>query len=72
MSYSKLKGRIKEIFGTQAAFADAMGISTVSLSHKLNGKNEWLASEIVKACDLLCIPLTDNAEFFFTRKVKKS
>lgn len=34
--YSKLKGKIKEVFGTQSAFAKAMGLSGVSLSSKLN------------------------------------
>ena len=32
--YSKLRGRIKEIFGTQDAFADAVGIGRVSLSKR--------------------------------------
>ena len=36
--YSKIRGKIKEVFGTQAAFADAMKMSTVSLSEKLNNK----------------------------------
>ena len=35
--YSKLRGKIKEVFGTQAKFAKAMGMSTVTLSAKLNG-----------------------------------
>ena len=34
--YSKLRGKIKEVFGTQAKFAKAMGMSTVTLSAKLN------------------------------------
>lgn len=28
--YSKLRGKIKEVFGTQAKFAKAMGMSTVT------------------------------------------
>ena len=32
MSYAKLRGKIKEVFGTQAKFAKAMGMSTVTLS----------------------------------------
>ena len=72
MSYSKLRGKIREVFGTQEAFAEAMGISTVTISQKLNGKVEWKTSEIVKACELLGVPLADNAEYFFMRKVKKS
>jgi hypothetical protein len=72
MSYAKLRGKIREVFGTQEAFAVAMGMSTVTLSQKLNGKLEWKTSEIANACDLLGIPLKDNPAYFFIRKVKKS
>ncbi len=72
MSYSKLRGKIKEVFGTQDAFAEAMGMSTVSISHRLNGKLEWKTSEIFKACEVLGIPLEENATYFFMRKVKIS
>ena len=72
MSYSKLRGKIKEVFGTQDAFAEAMGMSTVSISHRLNGKLEWKTSEIFRACEVLGIPLEENATYFFMRKVKIS
>lgn len=72
MSYNKLRGKIREVFGTQEAFAEALGMNTVSLSHRLNGKLEWKTSDMVKTCELLDIPLSDAAEYFFTRKVKNS
>lgn len=72
MSYAKLRGKIREVFGTQEAFAAAMGMSTVTLSQRLNGISEWKTSEIVKACELLGIPLEQNSLYFFTRQVKKS
>lgn len=72
MSYAKLRGRIREKFGTQEAFADAIGMNTVSLSQRLNGKLEWKTSEIVKACKALDIPLSENVDYFFARKVKVS
>lgn len=72
MSYAKLRGKIREVFGTQEAFAVAMGMSTVTLSQRLNGISEWKTSEIVKACELLGIPLEQNSLYFFTRQVKKS
>ena len=34
----RLEGKIKEVFGTQSAFAEAMTMSPVSLSEKLNNK----------------------------------
>lgn len=64
--YRKLKGKIKEVFDTQEAFAEAMGMSKTALSQRLNGSVEWKASEIAKACDLLHIPLADAFLYFFT------
>ena len=72
MSYAKLRGKIREVFGTQEAFAEAIGMNTVSLSQRLNGKLEWKISEIAKACEVLGIPLSENAEYIFTKKVKIS
>ena len=34
--YRKLRGRIREMFGTQANFAKKIGLSEVSVSNKLN------------------------------------
>lgn len=72
MSYAKLRGKIREVFGTQDKFAEAMGMSTVSMSQRLNGKLEWKTSEIALACKVLGIPLEDNATYFFDKRVKKS
>jgi transcriptional regulator with XRE-family HTH domain len=72
MSYAKLRGKIREVFGTQEAFAEAMGISTVTLSQRLNNKVEWKTNEIAMACELLGIPLEEVAAYFFTIKVKVS
>lgn len=65
MSFSKLRGRIREIFGTQEAFAVAMDMSPGTLSCKLTGKTEWTKSEIEKACNLLEIPVENIHEYFF-------
>lgn len=64
--YRKLKGKIKEVFDTQGAFAQAMGINKATLCQRLNGSADWKASEIAKACDLLHIPLSDAHLYFFT------
>lgn len=69
MDYKKLKLKIKEVFDTQDAFAEAMGISQTALSLRLNGSVEWKTSQIAKACDLLGIPLKDAHLYFFTLKV---
>lgn len=65
MSYAKLRGAIREKFGTHKAFALAMGMSAASLSAKLNSRTEWQADEIARACELLGIPLERAHEYFF-------
>lgn len=68
MDYSKIRGAIREKYGTQQAFALDLGVSEASLSAKLNGRTEWQADEIVKACELLGIPLEQAHEYFFCPK----
>lgn len=65
MSYSKLRGAIREKFGTQAAFATAMEMAENTLSCKLNGKTEWTRQEIADACQLLAIPIAEAPAYFF-------
>ncbi|MGP2526459.1 DUF739 family protein [Acidaminococcus sp. LBK-2] len=65
--YSKLKGRIKEIFGTQEAFAAAMGMSSAALSARLNNVNNFSQAEIDLACKLLHIPDGEIRSYFFCR-----
>lgn len=68
-NYSKLNGKIKEVFGTQTAFAKAMEMGQTSLSLKLNNKAEWSQDEMEKAMDLLSIPRQSVRTYFFTHKV---
>ena len=70
-NYSKLKGRIREIFDTQSAFAEVMGMSTTSLSAKLNNKIEFSQKEIDKASDLLKIKKEEIPIYFFTPEVQE-
>lgn len=72
MSYSKLRGKIREVFGTNENFAKAMGMDLSSLSAKLNSKSPWKREEIEKACELLYISIEDVYLYFFTRKVEKT
>lgn len=66
--YSKLYGKIKEVFGTQEAFAEAMEMSRTAINARLKQTVEWKSPEIVKACELLGIPLADSHEYFFSLK----
>ncbi|WP_270441320.1 DUF739 family protein [Acidaminococcus provencensis] len=65
-SYKKLKGRIKEIFGTQEKFAAAMGMSQRTVSLKLNNAVAWSQPEILLASKLLRISVAEIPIYFFT------
>lgn len=68
MSYTKLRGKIVEVFRTQGAFAKAMNKNKATLNGKLNNKSQWTAEEIIKTCELLNIPLCEAHEYFFCSK----
>lgn len=68
MSYSRLRGRIVEKFGYQSAFAAAMGWYEARLSAKLNNKSQWTFNEVMKACEVLEIPLDEAHLYFFCDK----
>lgn len=65
-NYSKLLGRIVEKVGTQANFAEKMGLSERSVSLKLNGRVGWKQPEISKACEILEILPAEIPAYFFT------
>ena len=68
----KLRGKIKEIYGTQGTFAKEMGLSERSMSLKLNGQIVFSQSEIAKAVQLLGIEEGKISEFFFNPIVQKN
>lgn len=68
--YSKLLGKITEIFGTQSKFSKAMGMSERTISLKLNGKIGWKQAEIAKACEILHIDESEMCDYFFNLKVQ--
>lgn len=67
-NYNKLYGKIKEVFGIQEAFAEAMGMSRTAINARLKQTVEWKSPEIFKACELLGIPLADSHLYFFSLK----
>lgn len=64
-TYSKLRGRIIEKFGSQEKFAETIGISSNSLSKKMNGKTGFSQKDIVKWSELLGIEKTEYVDYFF-------
>lgn len=70
--YSKLSGRIVEIFGTRYKFAEAMNWSERTLSLKMNGQRSWRQSDICKAIKLLKLTVKDIPDYFFKQKVQSN
>lgn len=70
--YSRLNGKIVEVFGTRGSFASAMEMSERSLSLKLNNQVSWRQPEMTKACFLLSINPEDIKDYFFTLEVQET
>lgn len=67
-NYSKLRGRIVEVYGTLLEFSAAMDIANNTICKKMNGKAHWTQPEIVKACGLLGIDLNEVTAYFFNEE----
>jgi transcriptional regulator with XRE-family HTH domain len=67
--YSKLRGRIREILGTQSAFAKLLNISEATLSKKLNNDAEFTQGEMNLSSEVLNFPLSEIPVYFFNPKV---
>ena len=67
--YSKLKGKIIEKFGSQTAFAKALGVSDATMTSKLTGKTYFSQDEIMKSLEFLDIEPGLTTDYFFTARV---
>lgn len=66
---SKLRGKIKELFGTELNFCKKMGIAGSTLSAKLNNKSEFSRSEMLKISELLNLKDEEVQAIFFSKTV---
>lgn len=69
-NFSKLKGKITEVFGTQKEFAKRIDIEPTTLSNKINGNSCFNVKEIEKAIVVLGIDRADIIEYFLTPEVQ--
>ena len=68
-NYNKLKGKIKEVYGTQQEFAKALGISPTTLNTRFKNETFFNQSEIEKTKYLLDLKNEqDIMDIFFTTK----
>jgi hypothetical protein len=70
--FSKLRGRIKEFYGSEQKFSKKVKISASSLSSKLNNKTYFNSSEVVNLSKALEIPDDEVNVYFFRKKVRKT
>lgn len=68
--FMKLRGKIREICGTEKAFSELMEWSERTTSLKLNSKIPWKQNEIMKAINILHLSEGDIPLYFFTKKVQ--
>lgn len=69
-NYSKLRGRIIEMYGSQKKFAKEIGIADETLSRKMQGKVYFRQDEIYKIANLLGIKMEQIDIYFFANKTK--
>ena len=69
-NYSKLSGKIVEVFGTRYNFAKAMNWSERTLSLKMSSIRTWKQPDICKAIKLLNLTEDDIPTYFFTLEVQ--
>lgn len=70
--YSKLRGLIKEKYGTEGAFAKALGRTHNFVSQVFNGYTYFTQNDIEKASELLSIAPEMIGEYFFKKKVHET
>jgi transcriptional regulator with XRE-family HTH domain len=68
IDYSKLRGKIREVYGSESECAKAMGISRATMSYKLTGKQAFSQSDIIKLSGLLGISADDYGVYYFCPK----
>lgn len=70
--YNKLRGRIVEIFGSQAKFADVVGQSKQIITAKLSGRSSFTQDNIITWSRALNIDQNEIGNYFFTQKLSNS
>ena len=63
--YTRLKGRIIDIFGDDKTFGESVGTSSKQLSKIFNNKCELTRSDISKWKQMLNIPDSEIEQYFF-------
>lgn len=71
INYDKLKGKIKEVLGTQGKLAEKMQLDETTISNKLNSNTYFTQKEIIKISSILNIKFEEIPIYFFEEKVRE-
>ena len=66
--YNKLRGLIREKYGTLQKFAENLGIGTTTLNSRLNSETYFDQAEIERVATLLDLSKVEVDQVFFTSK----
>ena len=66
-SSGKLRGKSREVCGTEKEFAKVLKISATALSLKLNNKGDWSRSEMEEIMRILSIKRKEIIDYFFEK-----
>ena len=72
INYDKLKGKIKEVLGTQGKLAEKMELDETTISNKLNNNTYFTQKEIIKISSILNIKFEEIPIYFFEEKVREN
>lgn len=70
--HSKLRGKIREVIGSEQDFCILMNLSPTTMTLKLNGKRKFTQLEMRNAISILEIDPKEISEYFFKIKVRET
>ena len=71
-NYQRLRGLIREHCGTQQKFANKIGISTMTLSQRLNGKLQFTQKEMEDTMAIFELSNENIPLIFFESSIRKT
>lgn len=71
LNYDKLRGKIREVLGTQSKLANLIGLDETTISNKMNSNTYFTQKEILKISEILNIKIEEIPEYFFKTKVRE-
>lgn len=72
INHDKLKGKIKEVLGTQSRLAEELELDDTTISNKLNSNTYFTQKEVLRICAILNIANKEIPEYFFKEKVREN